>query len=220
MARRCAAFSASRKASLGAMVGGPSSNIFWKRRCVEQSRPMRAITLPCSSPTSCTSRCRAPTQSCIMKTGEPTTSARTRSQAIRSSFSFWHFRIPLPPPPSEAFSTTGYPMRFAQAIASSTLWRQALLKGSCGMLPSAWISAVTPSPFQGMHGTPEDWARIVEAILSPRACITGAVGPRNVIPSLSRALGSSGFSLACPQPGHTACTCWDCATSQISSTFA
>jgi hypothetical protein len=33
------------------MDGGPSSKIFWKRRCVEQSRPEKAMALPCSSPT-------------------------------------------------------------------------------------------------------------------------------------------------------------------------
>mmetsp|Transcript_37522 Transcript_37522/g.76971 ORF Transcript_37522/g.76971 Transcript_37522/m.76971 type:complete len:312 (+) Transcript_37522:4616-5551(+) len=49
--RRIAASSISRKVSGLAMVGGPSSKIFWKRRCVEQSRPLSATALPCSSPT-------------------------------------------------------------------------------------------------------------------------------------------------------------------------
>lgn len=54
-----------------------SSKIFWKRRCVEQSRPLSATAWPCSSPTICTSMCRAPVHSCIRKMGEPTTSLVT-----------------------------------------------------------------------------------------------------------------------------------------------
>ena len=32
---------------LGTAVGGPSSTIFWKRRCIEQSRPESTETFRC-----------------------------------------------------------------------------------------------------------------------------------------------------------------------------
>ena len=38
------------------------------------------------------------------------------------------FRMPLPPPPSDAFSITGKPMRWAQRKASATEKRQAFLE--------------------------------------------------------------------------------------------
>eukprot|EP00959_Pyramimonas_sp_CCMP1952_P343495 7195001-Pyramimonas_sp.AAC.1 len=50
---------------------------FWKRRCVEQSRPESATVWPCSSPTICTSRWRMLLISFIKNTGDPGTSART-----------------------------------------------------------------------------------------------------------------------------------------------
>lgn len=62
-----------------------SSKIFWKRRCVEQSRPFSATAWPCSSPTICTSMCLAPVQSCIRKMGDPITSFVTCVHSIRST---------------------------------------------------------------------------------------------------------------------------------------
>jgi len=40
-------------------------------------------------------------------------------------------RMPLPPPPSEALSITGYPMRDAASQASSAVVTIALLNTSC-----------------------------------------------------------------------------------------
>ena len=58
----------------------------------------------------------------------------------------------------------------------------------------------TPSPLQGMVGTPAAWARMVDPILSPRAAMAVEGGPRKRIPVgvSSRASGSSGFSEAWP----------------------
>ena len=43
------------------------------------------------------------------------------------------------------------------------------LKVSSGMVPSSVNSAVSPSPLQGMDGTPAVWARMPAAILGPKA---------------------------------------------------
>ena len=61
-------------------------------------------------------------------------------------------------------------------------------------------STLTPEPDQGMVGTPAACARMVEPILSPRAAMAPAGGPRNRIPEgvSASAVGSSGFSEACP----------------------
>ena len=48
------------------------------------------------------------------------------------------------------------------------------------------------------------WATMEEAILSPRAHMACAGGPRNVMPCLCRSSGSLGFSEAWPHPAHTA----------------
>ena len=45
-----------------------------------------------------------------------------------------------------------------------------------------------------------------DAILSPRAHMAEAGGPRKVMLDLWRRFGSLGFSEAWPQPAHTACT--------------
>ena len=54
----------------------------------------------------------------------------------------------------------------------------------------------TPLPDQGMVGTFAACARMVLPILSPRAAIGAAGGPRNRMPEerVSSAVGSSGFS--------------------------
>ena len=110
-----------------------------------------------------------------------------------------------------------------------------------------------PSPLQGMLGTLAVCAKMLAAILSPKAAmqpagqlenfrssrklkllnITTALlrwtalfekggmmeagddslglapdgGPMKVMPFAFKVAGSLGFSLACPQPGHTASTC-------------
>mmetsp|Transcript_10656 Transcript_10656/g.39113 ORF Transcript_10656/g.39113 Transcript_10656/m.39113 type:complete len:223 (+) Transcript_10656:5967-6635(+) len=218
--RRWADRSICLKISGSAITGGPSSKIFWNRLCVEQSRPLRAMAFPCSSPTICTSKCLALVHNCIMKTGDPGTSATTCSYWARNCDSLVDLRIPLPPPPSDALIMTGYPMRSATSRASSTLFTIAFLKISSGMVPSSVRSAVRPSPLHGMEGTFAVCARMFAAILSPRTLITGDGGPRNVIPFSLSAFGSFGFSEAWPQPGHTASTFCCFAICTIRSTFA
>ena len=70
-----------------------------------------------------------------------------------------------------------------------------------GMTPLQEAKSIaTPLPDQGMVGTPAACARMVLPILSPRAAIAAAGGPRNFILDgvSSSAVGSSGFSDACP----------------------
>lgn len=72
---------------------------------------------------------------------------------------------------------------------------------SAGILPAQDSkSTLTPAPDQGMVGTPAACARMVEPILSPRAAMAGAGGPRKRIPEgvSDNAIGSSGFSEAWP----------------------
>jgi len=56
LANDTAAFSIARNVASEAAVGGPSSMIFWCRRCTEQSRPLRAMAWPCLSASNCTSK--------------------------------------------------------------------------------------------------------------------------------------------------------------------
>jgi len=62
---------------------------------------------------------------------------------------------------------------------------------------------ILPEPDQG-NGIWAVCATILEEILSPRTNIAFSGGPINAILFLSNSLCSSGFSLACPQPAHTA----------------
>ena len=63
-----------------------------------------------------------------------------------------------------------------------------------------------PLPDQGMVGTFAACARMVLPILSPKAAMGAAGGPRNRMPDgwALKALGSSGFSDAWPLQGCTA----------------
>mmetsp|Transcript_2180 Transcript_2180/g.6660 ORF Transcript_2180/g.6660 Transcript_2180/m.6660 type:complete len:223 (+) Transcript_2180:3046-3714(+) len=216
----CAAFSISRKISGLATIGGPSSKIFWKRLCVEQSRPLNATALPCSSPTICTSKCLASVHNCIINIGEPGTSAFTWSKLEINSSLLADIRIPLPPPPSDAFNMTGNPILSAAATHSSTVVTMALSNVSFGIVPSGVKLATKPSPDHGIDGTFAVCARMFAAILSPRTDMTGAVGPMNWIPFFAKAVGNFGFSDACPQPGQTPSTPSLTAISVIKSTFA
>mmetsp|Transcript_25830 Transcript_25830/g.66981 ORF Transcript_25830/g.66981 Transcript_25830/m.66981 type:complete len:236 (-) Transcript_25830:565-1272(-) len=210
------------------LVGGASSKIFWKRRWVEQSRPFSATALPCSSPTTWTSKCLAPVMSCMTKMGEPGCSFSTCGNAALNSSAFLHMRMPLPPPPSDALSMTGYWTRSAAARASSAEWTQPASNVSLGMVPSSCRFAckgpsspgLPKDPLQGMEGTFAVCARIFAAILSPSTLMTGAGGPMKAMPFSLRALGSFGFSEAWPQPGQTASTPNLDAVSTMSLTFA
>ena len=88
-------------------VGGPSSTIFWKRRCIEQSRPERMDTFRCLSAITCTSMCRAPSHRRMRKMGEPLTSSATCRNIGMMSARHLALRTPLPPPPSDALIMIG-----------------------------------------------------------------------------------------------------------------
>ena len=95
---------------------------------------------------------------------------------------------------------------------------------SSGISPFWHASYVisTPSPLHASVGTPADWARMVEPILSPRAAIAYWSGPTNRTPFgvFNSNSGSSGFSDACPHPGQTASTCARTANDTINCTLA
>ena len=207
------------------MLTGASSMIFWCRRCTEQSRPNKLIAWPYWSASTCTSRCRAALASFITNTGDPGTSPTAAWYSCTNMSGDTHFRMPLPPPPSDALIITGKPMRCAIASPSSAECTHARSYASSGTLtyPSVLcIVSVMPVPDHGRHGTFACCATIVDEILSPSARIAVPGGPRNRIRGSRRASisGSRGFSDACPQPAHTACTPARSAISTINSTFA
>ncbi len=158
----------------------------------------------------------------------PGCSFSTCGNAADSSSAFLHMRMPLPPPPSDALSMTGYWTRSAAARASSAEWTQPASNVSRGIVPSSWrLACKGPSspglpkdPLQGMEGTFAVWAKILAAILSPSTLMTGAGGPMKAMPFSFKALGSFGFSEAWPQPGQTASTPRRAAVSTINFTFA
>ena len=216
-ARRTAPRSSCSHVSRGATVTGPSSMIFWCRRCTEQSRPYSEIAFPCLSATTCTSRCRELVESCWMKMGDPGTSAWTCTYPARSASISATMRMPLPPPPSEALIISGNPTFAAEASASSTVRSVARRSVSSGM---AVPGTVRPDPDHGMTSTSHDCARMFAQILSPTASMDEAAGPRKAMSWYARAVGSFGFSEACPQPGHTASASHRRATLTIKSTLA
>jgi len=83
-------------------------------------------------------------------------------------------------------------------------------------------STATPVPDHGMVGTPAACAMMVDPILSPSAAMAAAGGPRKRMPRgvSASAVGSSGFSDACPHPGHTASTLARSATWTMRGTLA
>ena len=66
------------------LVTGPSSMIFWCRRCTEQSLEYREQQLPCSSHSSWTSRWREAAASFMAKIGDPGTSPCTYKRSMHS----------------------------------------------------------------------------------------------------------------------------------------
>mmetsp|Transcript_36881 Transcript_36881/g.91119 ORF Transcript_36881/g.91119 Transcript_36881/m.91119 type:complete len:246 (-) Transcript_36881:554-1291(-) len=180
LARRTAPRSSSSHMARGATVTGPSSMIFWCRRCTLQSRPYSEMAWPCLSATTCTSRCRLLTESCCTKMGEPGTSACTCTNPTRSSSMLVTMRMPLPPPPSDAFTISGKPTLSADASASSSVRSVAAARMSSGMVrPSGMVS---PLPLHGMTLTSQDCASRLAQILSPTASMASAEGPRNAMP--------------------------------------
>lgn len=139
--------------------------------------------------------------SCIMNIGEPGTSFCTCTKFVLSSSRSLAMRMPLPPPPSEALIMTGKPIEAADAMASFTLKMHALLNTSCGMTPCSFRPDSMPSPDQGMEGTLAVCARMLADTLSPRAAITGPVGPMNyALVSEAWLLEAHTGAPVCPSP--------------------
>ena len=98
-----------------------------------------------------------------------------------SSLSTLTRRIPLPPPPADAFSIIGYPISFAMAFASAAFAR-------------------TPS-LPGITGTPAALMVFFAWALSPIALIISELGPMNANPLSSQIFENSEFSARKPYPG-------------------
>ena len=113
MARAKATASAHiRSRSSGSRLGaGASSMTFWCRRCTEQSRSKRWMTVPWVSARICTSMCRGLTTACSMNTvGSPNADSASRIAAStdpRSAPSSSTLRMPRPPPPATALTNSG-----------------------------------------------------------------------------------------------------------------
>ncbi len=90
-------------------------------------------------------------------------------------------RIPLPPPPAAAFSSTGRRIRPTAATRSGT----------------ELLGSVVPA----MTGTPAATASALAAALSPKRRSTPASGPMKAMPAASSAAAKSAFSARNPYPG-------------------
>ena len=89
--------------------------------------------------------------------------------------------IPRPPPPADAFISTGKPILSATIIASS-------------------VDVMAPSE-PGMHGMPRFKAAFFASILSPIMRMCSDFGPIKVNPWSSTISAKSGFSDKNPTPG-------------------
>ena len=113
-------------------------------------------------------------------------SERADSSATSMSAGSRTTRIPRPPPPEDALSTTGKPSRSPCSSASSTL--------------------STGPPFHGTTGTSASSAMRLDVTLSPRRRIVAALGPMKVIPASSQRWANDARSETKPHPTHTAST--------------
>ena len=93
--------------------------------------------------------------------------------------------IPRPPPPADAFTSSGNPTRAASRSAD------AKSSGSISLAP-------------GTIGTPACSIICRPDTLSPRFLMESAVGPMNLIPAASHASTNSAFSDKNPYPGWIA----------------
>ena len=153
------------------MVGaGASSMTFWCRRWVEQSRSKRCSTVPCASASTCTSRWRpcstyfsssrvsSPKADCASRFAAAT--AASRSSADRT------MRMPLPPPPAAALTSTGKFISSAGPVATPV----------------------------GTTGTPAATAISRAWSLRPIASITSADGPTKTSPASTTAWANAARS--------------------------
>ncbi|VVB89824.1 Uncharacterised protein [uncultured archaeon] len=86
--------------------------------------------------------------------------------------------MPMPPPPDDALTITGYPMLSAISRASS--------------------KSFMPFSLPGITGIPAAFMVFLASILLPTLSMAWLVGPMNVIPSFSQRAANSGFSARKP----------------------
>ena len=157
---------------------GASSISFWFRRWTEQSRSPRWMVCPWRSARICTSTCRGFSTSFSRYISsfpkQAAASALASAQAAGSSSGPSQRRMPLPPPPAEAFSSTGQPTASAAARASST-------------------EETGPSE-PGVTGTPAAFIKSRAADLEPAFRMASPEGPMKVSPALAQASEKSAFS--------------------------
>jgi hypothetical protein len=110
-ASRTAAALIAASVSASSAVDADSSITFWLRRCTLQSRTPTAQVVPAPSAITWTSTWRALSTNCSRNTaGSPKASSASPRAEARAP-AIWSgertTRIPRPPPPADAFSTTG-----------------------------------------------------------------------------------------------------------------
>ena len=101
-------------------------------------------------------------------------SERARAKPSATSALEWAIRMPLPPPPAEAFIMTGKPI-------------------SCAILTACFSSSITPRK-PGTVETLAFAAAFFDSILSPIAAIAFGFGPMKTMPAAASALGKASRS--------------------------
>ncbi len=150
---------------------GHSSITFWCRRCTLHSRSPSAHTVPCRSASTWTSTCRARSSSGSAKTvPSPKADAASRradSTSRASSPASRTTRIPRPPPPADAFTSSGN---------------------------SAGTEAGPDRSYEGSTGTPASAISRLAPILTPMAAMASGGGPIHTSPAPITARAKSAFS--------------------------
>ncbi len=90
-------------------------------------------------------------------------------------------RMPLPPPPATAFTTSGYPIRCASAVISASV-----------------AASANAASVPGTTGTPAAIAACRAAVLLPMSAMARGVGPTKIRPASTQAWAKSSFSARNP----------------------
>ena len=157
---------------------GDSSITFWRRRCALQSRSPRCTTLPWASANTWISMWR-PSLTRRSSISVPSPKAEVASRrapaiACSSSEAAWTSRMPRPPPPATALTSSGQPSAWASRASAASPWS---------------------SPrYPGTQGTPTASMRRFAPALSPIAVMAAAGGPMNTRPALAQACAKSARS--------------------------
>jgi hypothetical protein len=142
--------------------------IFWWRRWIEHSRSPNVTTLPCESAKICTSTWRAPatyrSQKTVPSPNAEAASRRAAAIAASSSFLLSTIRMPRPPPPADALTSTG------NAVTSAG------------------------SVHDGSVCTPASASSAFASSLLPMAAIAFGGGPTQTSPASITACAKAGFS--------------------------